>query len=490
MLVVKCLVILRNYNYLLCAELPNCVEIRFVFCKKIQPQNYKFLVSFFTKQISTTMSFDQKQLDKFKLPDRYKSGEYNVWIEFIGLAMEHKPVNLGQGFPDYNPPSRFSQYLSEVAKEGGLFNQYTRGFGHVRLVNALSKLYSKLIGRTINPLTEIMVTVGAYEALFCAIQGHIQPGDEAIIIEPFFDCYEPMVCSVGGVPRFISLKNTNSNASVSRASDWKLDPIELESLFNSKTKFIIINTPHNPLGKVFDLEELTMIANLCKKHNVLCISDEVYEWLVYEPTKHIRIASLPGMWERTITIGSAGKTFSMTGWKLGWAYGPDYLMKNLQVVHQIAIYTCPTTVQEAVAKGFEYEINILGTPDSYFQGISKELRPKLDFTASVLAKNGFKPIVPDGGYFMIADWTNFEKKVDLSTETDNYKDFKFVKWLVKNFKLQGIPFSVFFSEKNKEAASKYMRFCFFKKDETLQQFEEIATNFSKHIAEKSPTNKL
>ncbi|XP_050528592.1 kynurenine aminotransferase isoform X2 [Daktulosphaira vitifoliae] len=429
-------------------------------------------------------------MEKFKLPDRYKSGEYNVWIEFIGLAMEYKPVNLGQGFPDYNPPSRFSQYLSEVANKSGLYNQYTRGFGHIRLVNALSKLYSSLVGHSINPTSEVLVTVGAYEALYCAIQSHLEPGDEAIIIEPFFDCYEPMVRSVGGIPRFISLKNTKINASISHSSDWKLDPEELKLLFNSKTKLIIINTPHNPLGKVFDLEELTMIADLCKKHNVLCISDEVYEWLVYEPSKHIRMASLPNMWERTITIGSAGKTFSMTGWKLGWAYGPENIMRNLQVLHQIAIYTCATPVQEAVAKGFEHEINNLNTPESYFQGISKELKPKLNFTAQILANNGFKPVIPDGGYFMIADWTNYEKKIDISSEIDKYKDFKFVKWLVKNFKLQGIPFSVFFSEQNKDWASDYLRFCFFKKDETLKQFEEIATKFSNTISQKSPSNKL
>ncbi|XP_025417824.1 kynurenine--oxoglutarate transaminase 3-like isoform X1 [Sipha flava] len=422
--------------------------------------------------------------EKFKLPSRHEAGVYNVWIEFTQLAATTKCLNLGQGFPDYDPPSKFSNFLAEVATEkNSYFNQYTRGFGHVRLVKALSNLYSTLLNRKIDPMNEILVTVGAYEALYCVIQSNIEIGDEAIIIEPFYDCYEPMIRTAGGTPRFIPLRNTKPNAKVSHSSDWKLDPEELASLFNAKTKLIIINTPHNPLGKVFDYEELNMIADLAKKHNVLVISDEVYEWLVYEPTKHIRIASLPGMWERTITIGSAGKTFSMTGWKLGWAYGPDYLIKNACVVHQTAIYTCATTVQEAVARGFEHEISVLNTSDSYFQNMSKELKPKMLYLSNVLQENGFTPVIPDGGYFMISNWTKFENKLDLSSETDKYKDFRFVKWFSKNAKLQGIPFSAFYSEKHKFMAEDYLRFCFFKRDETLKKAENILSSWTKNISE-------
>ena len=203
-------------------------------------------------------------------------------------------------------------------------------------------MYSKLLNRTLDPQNEILVTVGAYQALYATLQGHTNPGDEWIIIEPFFDCYVPMVQTAGGVPRFIALKPKSSNGPLS-SSDWVFDKQELENLFNEKTKGIIINTPHNPVGKVFTLDELQFIANLAKKWNTLVVSDEVYEWLVYEPYKHIRIATLPDMYERTITIGSAGKTFSVTGWKLGWAYGPAHLLYNLQVVHQNCVYTCKYT---------------------------------------------------------------------------------------------------------------------------------------------------
>ncbi|XP_063699301.1 kynurenine aminotransferase [Culicoides brevitarsis] len=410
---------------------------------------------------------------KFGLPKRYGDFSPSVWVEYIQLAAEYKPINLGQGFPDYHAPKYVLQALADIANSPNpLMNQYTRGYGHPRLVQALAKLYGGLVNRQINPMTEVLVTVGAYEALYCAIQGHVDHGDEVIIIEPYFDCYDPMVRYAGGIPRFIPLKPKKTSGEIS-SEDWVYDEAELEALFNEKTKMIILNTPHNPLGKVFNRKELEKIAELCIKHNVVCISDEVYEHMVFEPYEHVRICTLPGMWERTITIGSAGKTFSVTGWKIGWAYGPNNLLTNLMTVHQNCIYTCSTPIQEAIALGFEHELKQLASPECYFNSISKELKPKRDYMAKFLREAGMTPTIPQGGYFMVADWKALARKVDLNQESDKYRDYRFTKYMTKNVGLQGIPPSAFYSEGNKHLAEDFVRYCFFKTDGVLEQAADI-----------------
>ena len=206
-------------------------------------------------------------------------------VEFVKIALEHKPLNLGQGLPDDLIPEYVTKALADVSNDKTIaLHQYTRGFGHPRLINSISNLYTKLLNRqsNIDPQTEVLVTDGAYEALFCAIMGNVNPGDEVIIIEPYFDCYEPMVKLAGGTPRFIALapRGVKAGQPVTSA-DWKLDAAELEGMFNSKTKAIVFNNPNNPLGKVFQMNEIKMIADLCEKHNVLIISDDVYEHMVW-----------------------------------------------------------------------------------------------------------------------------------------------------------------------------------------------------------------
>uniref|UniRef100_T1H2Q0 Aminotransferase class I/classII large domain-containing protein n=1 Tax=Megaselia scalaris TaxID=36166 RepID=T1H2Q0_MEGSC len=269
------------------------------------PSSSRILRSLIHKTSYIRMSSSSTS-SKFCLPQRLQGSAESVWNEYITLAMKYQPLNLGQGFPDFHAPENVTKALARVAQsENPLLQQYTRGFGHMRLVKALSTLYSKLVGREIDPVSEVLVTSGAYEALYASILGHVDEGDEVIIIEPFFDCYEPMVKMAGGIPKFIPLKPKDTGSAPVTSNDWILDDKEFEGLFNSKTKMIIVNSPHNPVGKVFTQAELERIAELCKKWNVLCISDEVYEWLVYDNKKHIRICTLPGMWDRTITIGSA-----------------------------------------------------------------------------------------------------------------------------------------------------------------------------------------
>ncbi|XP_069913842.1 kynurenine--oxoglutarate transaminase 1 isoform X4 [Oryctolagus cuniculus] len=346
--------------------------------------------------------------------------------------------------------------------------------GYPPLTEILASFFGKLLGQELDPLKNVLVTVGAYGALFTAFQALVEEGDEVIIVEPFFDCYEPMTLMAGGRPVFVSLRPSPSqDKEPDSSSNWCLDPAELASKFTARTKALVLNTPNNPLGKVFSKAELELVAHLCRQHDVLCISDEVYQWLVYDGHQHTSIASLPGMWERTLTIGSAGKTFSATGWKVGWALGPDALMRHLRTVHQNSIFHCPTQGQAAVALSFERELQHLGQPCSYFVQFPQAMQRRRDHMARSLQAVGLRPVIPQGSYFLITDISDFKSKMpDLPGAADEPYDRRFVKWMIKNKGLVAIPVSIFFSQPQQQHFDHYIRFCFVKDESTLRAMDE------------------
>jgi kynurenine--oxoglutarate transaminase/cysteine-S-conjugate beta-lyase/glutamine--phenylpyruvate transaminase len=278
----------------------------------------------------------------FALSDRLEGlDKPTVWHEFSPLAVEHGAVNLGQGFPDWDPPLfvRESMQQSVDPKEGRQANQYARSYAHLPLANVLAEDYTErwnMQDTPINPATQVATAVGCTNALYCALHGILSRGDEVILLEPAFDIYSSQVRMAGATPVFVPLRPTGK-ASEGASKMFTLDLDELEAAITDKTRVLLINTPHNPTGKMFSRKELEGIAAIVKRHPAVTVfSDEVYEWIVFDPENepHISMASLPGMFDRTLTMSSSGKTFSCTGWKVGWAIGPPHLVKAVSAVQQ------------------------------------------------------------------------------------------------------------------------------------------------------------
>lgn len=367
-----------------------------------------------------------------------------IFTEINELALQHNALNLGQGRPDFDGPAEIIQAAID-ALQSGKFNQYAPGIGPATTRKAIADHANRFYNLDIDPNAGVIVTPGATEAIFSSILGLVDRGDEVIIIEPFFDSYVPNVLWAGATPVYVPL----------HPPDWTFDPDELKAAFTAKTRAILLNTPQNPTGRVFTYEELTMIADLCKEHDVVVISDEVYEHLVFDSARHIPIASLPGMLERTVTISSLGKTFSLTGWKTGWVYGHPDLIKGVSRAHQYITFAGNHPAMVAVA-------HALNLPGTYYEEFQQMYTNKRDLIMQGLTKAGLKAQKPEGTYFVMADFS----------DVFDGDDIEFARYLTTEIGVACIPPTFFYCTEHAHMASTQARFSFCKADDTLREAGE------------------
>ena len=356
------------------------------------------------------------------------------------LATEHGAINLAQGFPNFPCPDVLKEAAARAIRDD--LNQYAVTWGAARLRNALAAKYQEWYKLPVNPNTQVTVTCGATEAMASALLGIVNPGDEVVIFEPFYENYGPDAILCDASPVFVPM-----------AIGESLDQDRLAAAFGPKTRAIIICTPNNPTGHVFTRAELEAIAELCRRHDAFAVTDEIYEHIYYEG-EHIPIATLPGMADRTITISGASKTFSVTGWRVGTIVSPPDVTDAIRKVHDFLTVGAAAPLQEAIAVGME----TLG--DDYYEGLARDYRRRRDILCAGLLKAGFRCQVPEGAYYVMADFSG----------TSDLPDDEFAKWLTAEHGVAPVPGSSFYSKA--ELGRTQVRFAFCKTEEMLEQAVE------------------
>eukprot|EP00536_Pseudo-nitzschia_multiseries_P000146 jgi/Psemu1/293931/fgenesh1_pm.3_\ len=434
-----------------------------------------------------------------------------VWTEFGRIAQEHDPVNLGQGFPDWLPPKFAVDSLVEAVLDSAQSpHQYTRPAGHPNLVRQLARRYSTHMRKDIDPMDEVAVTVGASQALYLSLQTLVQPGDEVVLFEPFFDLYVNQVKLAGGTPVFVPLRfepydddDEDDDDTTVSGGEWKLDRDDLMKVVSPRTKAILLNSPHNPTGKIFSRAEMEVIAESLDLAGPDCVvlSDEVYKYIVHAPPKdadpasdsplcagHTHFASLPGMWDRTITISSAGKTFSATGWQVGWCIGPKRLLSPIHQLLPYVQFCASTVIQEALARSLERADLPYEGSASYYHYLKAKYTRKRDLLVEALTEAGFA--VPDyertagGGFFILAragpsilkqiPEQYIMAKNEAAPGGVARQDWALCQWMAEEVGLLCIPSSPFFSlDRVREGVSDgFIRVAFCKTDETIEAAAE------------------
>lgn len=370
------------------------------------------------------------------LANRVQYFNESVIREMTRLANRYGAINLAQGMPDFETPQEIKDAACKAIQDGS--NQYAITWGAPVLRQAIAEKAKRFNGIDADPDKNITVCCGATETMMATLLALINPGDEIIIFQPFYENYGPDGLISGATPRFVQL----------RQPDWSFDRNELAEAFNARTKAIIINTPSNPTGKVYTRDELSFIAELCIRHNVLAITDEIYEHIILNDQPHISIGSLPGMADRTVTISGMSKTFSVTGWRLGYAIAPAAITTGIRKVHDFLTVGAPHPLQVAGAAA-------LSLPDSYYAKLKADYTRRGQILLPYLRQAGFQFENPAGAYYVMTDISGFGATDDVS----------FVRWLVQDIGVAGVPGSSFYSPKSQ--GSQKVRFMFAKKDETL-----------------------
>jgi aspartate/methionine/tyrosine aminotransferase len=370
--------------------------------------------------------------------ERVRDFTESVIREMTRLAIRHKAVNLAQGFPDFPAP----EGLKEAARQAisADFNQYAITWGAKPLRDAIAAKYHRTYGIDIDPEREVTVCCGATEGMIACLMAVTNPGDEVIIFEPYYENYGPDAKLCGATRRLVKL----------HPPDWQFDPAELRAAFSPKTRAIIVNSPNNPTGKVFSRAELSVIAGLCHEFDCLAITDEIYEHILFDGLEHVPIMTLEGMRERTLLVNSMSKTWSVTGWRVGWVLGPPDLTDSIRKVHDFLTVGAAAPLQQAGAVA-------LAMPDSYYAKLALDYRVRRDHLLSILEAAGFQPHRPHGAYYIMAGIGAFGYDDDVS----------FVRHLIEKIGVAAVPGSSFFEDKQDGKA--LIRFCFCKKYETLEE---------------------
>ncbi|HKY47823.1 MAG TPA: aminotransferase class I/II-fold pyridoxal phosphate-dependent enzyme [Acidimicrobiia bacterium] len=360
-----------------------------------------------------------------------------IFSDITRRAVETGAINLGQGFPNFDGPEFVKEAAIAAIRAG--HGQYAPSSGIPELTGAIAAKFSIATGLSgIEPRSHVTVTSGCTEALAATFIGLFEPGDGIVLIEPTYDAYPVGLALAGAVPSYVTL----------RPPKFELPISDLEAAVNHRTRGIVVNTPHNPTGRVFSRFEMEAIADLCRRHDLIAITDEVYEHMVFDG-EHLSLAQLPGMWERTVTLSSLGKTFSLTGWKIGWAVAPPDLTAGVRAAHQFLTFATATPLQYAAATA-------LAAPPDYFENLATSYRARRDLLAAGLDGVGLGVFLPEGTYFMMADHSAFGFEDDVS----------FVNHLIEAVGVAAIPPSAFYHDKSE--AKDLVRFAFCKDEETLR----------------------